>query len=130
ADGLILAGTVEKAAGEVYVLTDGVKLTWRAYFERLTSALDVPPPRISVNPALAYAAASVLEFVYRLLRISRRPPITRYLVTHLSEDFHFSIDKARRELGYEPRVGIDEAIGRTASWYRKIVRGECECIGL
>ena len=122
ADGLILAGTVGNAAGEAYVITDGVKLTWRAYFEKLTAALDVPPPRISVSPALAYAAASVLEFVYRLFHIWRRPPITRYLVTHLSRDFHFSIAKARRELGYEPRVGMDEGIRRTAEWYKRVVR--------
>jgi nucleoside-diphosphate-sugar epimerase len=122
ADGLILAGTVGDVAGEVYVITDGVKLTWRAYFEKLTVALDVPPPRISVSPVLAYAAASMLESVYRLFHIRRRPPLTRYLVTHLSRDFHFSIAKARRELGYEPCVGVDEAIRRTAEWYKRVVR--------
>jgi nucleoside-diphosphate-sugar epimerase len=124
ANGLILAGTAERAAGEAYIITDGVRLTWRAYFDKLTSALDVPPPRISIDPTLAYAAASVLEFVYRLFRIRHRPLITRYLVTHLSKDFHFSIEKARQELGYEPRVGVDEAIDRTALWYKKVVRGE------
>jgi nucleoside-diphosphate-sugar epimerase len=122
ADGLILAGTVENAAGEAYVITDGVKLTWRAYFEKLTAALDVPAPRVSVSPALAYAAASMLEFVYHLFHIRRRPPITRYLVTHLSRDFHFSIAKARRDLEYEPGVGVDEAIRRTAEWYERVVR--------
>ncbi|MBN1979498.1 MAG: NAD-dependent epimerase/dehydratase family protein [Anaerolineae bacterium] len=122
ADGLILAGTVEHAAGEAYVITDGVKLTWRTYFEKLTAALGVPPPRISVSPALAYAAASMLESVHRLFHIRRRPPLTRYLVTHLSRDFHFSIAKARRDLGYEPRVGVDEAVRRTAEWYERVVR--------
>ncbi len=128
ADGLILAGTLEKAAGEAYVITDGVRLTWRTYFEKLTSALGVPKPRISVNPILAYAAASALESVYRFCHIAGRPPITRYLVAHLSEDFHFSIERARQELGYEPRVGVDEAIGRTASWYKRVVRGESAAI--
>jgi nucleoside-diphosphate-sugar epimerase len=123
-DGLILAGTTEGAAGEAYIITDGIKLTWREYLERLTSAVDVPEPCLCVPPALAYAAASVLEFFYRLLRVRQRPPITRYLVTHLTNDFHFSIDKARHELGYEPHVGIDEAIERTAEWYKRTVRGE------
>ena len=30
----------------------------------------------------------------------------------------FSIDKARRLLGYEPKVDLDEGIARTAAWYR------------
>ncbi len=117
ADGLILAGTVARAAGEAYVITDGVRMTWREYFERLTAALGLPPPRISVHPALAYAVATALEAVYRLLRLPGRPPVTRYLVAHLRGDFHFSIAKAQRELGYEPRIGVDEAIRRTAEWY-------------
>ncbi len=123
ADGLILAGTSDSAVGETYVITDGVRLTWREYFDKLTSALDVPRPRLSVNPTLAYVAASMLEFVYRLFRVSQRPPITRYLVAHLSRDFHFSVDKARRELGYEPQIGVDEAVRRTADWYKKVIRG-------
>ncbi|MFH1941793.1 MAG: NAD-dependent epimerase/dehydratase family protein [bacterium] len=124
ADGIILAGITEAAAGEAFVITDGIKLTWRDYFWKLTEAIDVPKPRISVNPKLAYAAAVVLESIYGCFRLRSRPPITRYLVTHLRKDFHFSIDKARRLLGYEPKVDIDEAIRRTADWYRKVVRGE------
>jgi len=124
ADGLILAGMTKKASGETYVITDGIKMTWWEYFEKLTTALNVPKPKISVHPILAYGAASTLEFVYRLLHIRARPPITRYLITHLRKDFHFSIEKARRDLGYEPKVDVDEAIRRTAEWYERVVRGE------
>jgi nucleoside-diphosphate-sugar epimerase len=31
----------------------------------------------------------------------------------------FRIDKARRELGYVPRIGLDEGLRRTAEWYVK-----------
>jgi nucleoside-diphosphate-sugar epimerase len=58
------------------------------------------------------------------VRCARRPPVTRYLVAHLSGDYCFSIARARRELGYEPAVGLDQALVRTAAWYRKVVRGE------
>ena len=122
ADGIILAGNAENAVGKAFVITDGVKLTWREFFRKLAKALGAPKPRVSVNPALAYAVASMLEFIYRSFRISSRPPITRYLVTHLRKDFHFSIEKARRELGYEPKVGMDEAIRKTAEWYQKVVK--------
>jgi len=124
ADGLILAGTRPEAIGEAYVITDGIRLTWRAYFEKLAAALDRPGPRFSVPAKPAYAVAALLEATYRLLRIRHRPPITRYLMVHLGKDFHFSIAKAQRELGYEPCVGVDEAICRTAAWYKAVVRGE------
>jgi nucleoside-diphosphate-sugar epimerase len=123
ADGLILAGRRKEAVGQAYVMTDGIKLTWKEYFVKLTDALDLPNPKFSVNPALAYAAASVMEFFYRILQVKSRPPVTRYLITHLRKDFHFSIEKATREIGYNPQIGIDEAIYRTAEWYKKVVRG-------
>jgi nucleoside-diphosphate-sugar epimerase len=35
-----------------------------------------------------------------------------------SNDYHFSIAKAARELGYSPQVGVDEAFRRTAEWFK------------
>jgi nucleoside-diphosphate-sugar epimerase len=122
-EGLILAGTHENAAGQTYIMTDGIRLTWREYFEKLTAALEVPRPAISIHPIVAYSAACLLEWIYHVLRSQSRPRITRYLIAHASRDFHFSIEKARSELGYEPRIGIDEAIKRTAAWYKHVVRG-------
>jgi nucleoside-diphosphate-sugar epimerase len=30
----------------------------------------------------------------------------------------FRIDKATRDLGYQPKVGLDEGLRRAADWYR------------
>lgn len=122
ADGLILAGTKKEASGETFVITDGFKLSWAGYFEKLTRALDVPPVRASVSPGLASAAAVFLEFVYGILRIRHRPLVTRFLVAHIRGDFHFRVDKARRILGYAPVVDVEEAVRRTAEWYIGVVR--------
>lgn len=126
ADGLILAGTKNQAAGEAFVITDGAKITWREYFEALTEELDVPPPRFSLNPFLANIIAHCLEFLYRLFHIKKRPPLTTYLVTHLKGNFHFSINKARNILGYSPAIGFKQAIKETAEWYKKVVRDNRE----
>lgn len=121
-DGMILVGTRSEAIGQAYVITDGIKLTWKDYFEKLTRALEVHRPRYSINGHLAYGLASVLEWIYRTLRIRSRPLLTRYVVRHAMGDFHFRIDKAKKELGYQPRINIDEAIQATADWYQKVVR--------
>ena len=122
ADGLILAGTKKEASGETFVITDGVKITWAEYFEKLTKALDVQPIKCSVNHRTAKFLASQMEFVYRIFRIKNRPLLTKYLVMHASHDFHFNVDKARRLLGYNPITDIDETIRRTAEWYVRAVR--------
>ncbi|MBA4383183.1 MAG: hypothetical protein C0410_00455 [Anaerolinea sp.] len=117
-DGMMLAGSTEKAFGRTYILTDGVEMSWRTYFEKLTDALGYPHPSLSVNPQVGYAAATMLESFYRLMKIEQRPPFSRYLINHLSTDFHFSIERARVELGYQPLVDMDETFRRTAEWYK------------
>ncbi|PKO00613.1 MAG: hypothetical protein CVU42_03460 [Chloroflexi bacterium HGW-Chloroflexi-4] len=116
--GMILASTNDKAYGRTYILTDGVEMSWRTYFEKLTDALGFPHPSLSINPKIGYAAAFILENTYRLLKIQRRPPFSRYLINHLSTDFHFCIERARVELGYQPINDMDLTIRRTADWYR------------
>ncbi len=123
AEGLALAGVAEAAPGEAYVITDGVELTWQGYIEGLADALGWPRPWLSVPSWLAEPAASALEALYRRLGVQRRPPITRYLVEHLRHDVHFRIAKARAELGYAPSVGVEEALARTAAWFRE-ARGQ------
>jgi nucleoside-diphosphate-sugar epimerase len=117
-EGMVLASTNDKAYGRTYILTDGVEMSWRTYFVKLTDALGYPHPSFSVYPQVGYAAAFILENIYRVMKIQQRPPISRYLINHLSTDFHFSIERARVELGYQPIDDMDETIRRTADWYK------------
>ncbi len=122
ADGLILAGTKKQAAGEVFIITDGAKISWKEYFEALTQELNVPVPRYSVHPVMAEIIAHCLEFIYRIFHIRKRPLLTKYLVAHLKNNFHFSINKAMKILGYKPAIGFQQAIKETAEWYKIVVR--------
>jgi len=47
------------------------------------------------------------------------PPLHRRRVDFWTKSRAFTIDKARRLLGYEPKVDLDEGIARTAASYRE-----------
>jgi nucleoside-diphosphate-sugar epimerase len=47
------------------------------------------------------------------------PPIYRRRVDFFRKSRAFDISRAKAELGYAPRVGIREGIGRTLDWYRE-----------
>ena len=47
------------------------------------------------------------------------PPLHRRRVDFWTKSRAFTIEKARRLLGYEPKVGLDEGIARTAASYRE-----------
>ena len=46
------------------------------------------------------------------------PPLHRRRVEFWTKSRAFSIDKARRLLGYEPKVDLPEGIARAVAWYR------------
>ena len=47
------------------------------------------------------------------------PPLHRRRVDFWTKSRAFTIEKARRLLGYEPKVDLDEGIARTAASYRE-----------
>lgn len=118
-NGIILAGENEKAVGQAYIITDGIKITWKEYFKALTTELKIKEPTLSINSGIAWLLAVALEIIYKILHIKSRPPATKYLIAHMRDDIHFSIKKANEELGYEPGIPFEESIKRTVRWYRE-----------
>jgi nucleoside-diphosphate-sugar epimerase len=47
------------------------------------------------------------------------PPLHRRRVDFWTKSRAFSIEKARRRLGYAPAIDLEEGIARTAAWYRQ-----------
>jgi nucleoside-diphosphate-sugar epimerase len=67
----------------------------------------------------AYLAGYSAELVWRALRRREKapPPIMTYGVTLLGGDQQFSIEKARRELGYAPECDIKRGVAEGVQWY-------------
>jgi nucleoside-diphosphate-sugar epimerase len=47
------------------------------------------------------------------------PPLHRRRVDFWTKSRAFTIEKARRLLGYDPKVDLDEGVRRTAAFYRE-----------
>jgi nucleoside-diphosphate-sugar epimerase len=62
-------------------------------------------------------AAALCELVCIPLGIE--PPLHRRRVEFWTKSRAFSIEKARRLLGYAPAVDLDEGVARTAASYRE-----------
>jgi nucleoside-diphosphate-sugar epimerase len=118
-DVILRAGDSEVSVGQAYNASDGSKVTWRQYVDRLSDIVGVSSPRIVVPHRLAYFIGWTMEKVYGALRIEARPLLTRMAAELFGTDQGFSIDKARRELGYEPQVDFDEGMRRVETWLRE-----------
>jgi len=108
-----------ESGGEVFTVSGGELVTWRELLDYMAGLLGVPAPRRNVPLPLAYAAAYTVSGLYRLFLPRKVPPFTRYRIAHVANDYHFSIEKSRRLLGFCPRVLWPEGLRRTAEAYRR-----------
>ncbi len=118
---IVLAMEKEQSDAEAFNITGGEEVTWHQLLTHAASLLGARAPRISLPAWLAYSVAGLLSMGYKVLGIGSAPPITRYRVAQLINDYHFSIDKARSLLGYVPRVSWQEGMSRAVAAYQEDV---------
>lgn len=121
---LWLAGNHPRGIGETFIISDDLEINWAQFVAEFCRQLNIRVPRLSASFPVAYALASTIEGLYRLLRLRQEPILSRYRICNFGIDYHFSIRKARELLGYSPPIGIHEAIRRTVEWYRHYQRGK------
>jgi nucleoside-diphosphate-sugar epimerase len=116
-DAFLLAMEEGKGDGEAYLIADSEYLEIEQLVKKAAAALGVPVkvPHYPVWPVVA--AGHVVEKACKPFGI--KPPIFPRRVDWYRQNRAFKIDKAKRDLGYEPKVGIDEGLRRTAEWYRR-----------
>jgi nucleoside-diphosphate-sugar epimerase len=119
-DVLLRAAGSARSVGQAYNASDGSSISWRQYVHRLAQIAGVPSPRLAAPYRPAYLAGWLMERIYGALRIKTRPLLTRMAVELWATDQSFPIEKARRELGYEPEVGFDEGMRRVELWLREV----------
>ena len=77
-----------------------------------------PEPTGRVPRGVARLLAKASEGLYRLLGKTEAPLVSMARYKFLGLNLDFSIDKARRVLGYEPEIGFEAAMAETIDWFR------------
>ena len=116
-EGFLLALEHPRAAGEAFILA-GPRAVSQEELARLIAKHTggrVLPFRIPAAPL--QLAGDLCEAV--CVPFGLEPPLHRRRVDFWTKNRSFSIEKARRLLGYAPKVDVEEGIARTAAWYRQ-----------
>lgn len=115
-DALVLAATAAAAPGNVYFVTDRDSVSLWGFLSRIVDALGLPPIRGKIPYPLAYAVGAAEEAAWALFRLKGEPTITRYSAAELAKSHSYRIDRARKDLGYEPRITRDQGLERFYAW--------------
>jgi nucleoside-diphosphate-sugar epimerase len=105
-------------AGRAYFVSNREPRPVADLVNSLLRAAGLPEEHRSVPRPVAYAAAALAETAWRLAGRDDDPPLTRFLVRQLSTAHWFDLAAARRDLGYEPAVSLDEGLARLAAWFQ------------
>jgi nucleoside-diphosphate-sugar epimerase len=101
--------------GNAYVVTNGEPRPVADLLAGICTASGVRPPQWHVPAAVARAAGSVVEAVWRVRPGEDEPPMTRFLAEQLSTAHWFDQRRTRQDLGWTPSVSIDEGLERLAA---------------
>jgi nucleoside-diphosphate-sugar epimerase len=113
-----LCATAPVASGRVYLAGDEEPVTLNELVREVGAALGSNVHIIRFPwYGVAWFGATAVEFMSKLFGI--RPPVFRRRLSWFKTNRAFRIDRAKKELGYRPRVRLREGLARTAYWYRK-----------
>jgi nucleoside-diphosphate-sugar epimerase len=120
ADAHVLAGDKlkenPKLSGNIYFISQGEPVSAWYMINAFLAAAGQPPVKKAVSYRMAWVIGAALEFFYRTFNISKEPYLTRFLVDSVAKSNWFDICAAKRDLGYVPRVSIEEGLRRLEEW--------------
>ncbi len=99
-----------RSVGGIYNLNHPDNPSWREFTEAAAAVLEVDPPRGHLSYRAALVVAGALELL--AAATGRQPRLTRYAVRVIGRQYHYLTDRARDELGFEPRIDLLEGVRR------------------
>lgn len=115
-DALVLAMDEHRGNGSAYLIADEEYVPIRDLVRRTANAMGAPLRivRMPIWPVVAAGHA----FQVACAPFGIAPPIFPRRVDWYRQNRAFKIERAKRDLGFSPRVGLDEGLRRTYEWYR------------
>jgi nucleoside-diphosphate-sugar epimerase len=114
-DGVLLAAESPEAVGEIFTIADGVAVEIGEFFAHYARMLGKDGIRSLPTP-VARAIAAAGGRIEKTL--GRDTEMSAASVDYVAKRGGYSIEKARRVLGYEPKVDLEEGMRRCEEWLR------------
>lgn len=119
ADGIVLAGEHPAAAGRTYFISSEEHYDWLRVGDVTARVMGRRPFRIRIPEWCVHVLGAGAEF---LASFGEKPAVlNREKARDVVQDaWVFDGSRARNELGFRERVGLEEGIRRTVEWYRSM----------
>jgi dihydroflavonol-4-reductase len=112
--GLLLAADRGRK-GEVYLITNENSEPFDHLMGLISASLGSRTFSIHIPEWVALLASSLTEKAF--LALGKSPPVTRKNIESTLADRVFSVEKAKRELGFETEIDVENGFKDTVHWY-------------
>ncbi len=117
-NGIILTSESEKACGQIYFISSDKTYSSEQIGKLISDNLGIRAVKIKIPKWLILTAGLVSESVAGFIR--KTSIFNRQKARELIQSYWIcDVSKAKRELGFNPGVGIEEGIRTTVDWYIK-----------
>ena len=99
-------------AGKAYFLSNDQPIHMAEMLNKILACKNLPAVTKRVPASIAYAVGSLLEWLYLKLNKQDEPIMTRFVAKQLSTAHYYDISAAKKDLGYQPIINIDEGMQR------------------
>jgi nucleoside-diphosphate-sugar epimerase len=106
-------------AGRPYFISNGQPWPMKEIINGILDAAGLPPVERSVPLGVALAAGAVFENLFKIFPSEGGPRMTRFVARNFATAHWFDISAARRDLGYEAKVSIEEGLRRLKEWFEE-----------
>jgi nucleoside-diphosphate-sugar epimerase len=106
-------GPASPVNGHAYFISQGVPVVLWAWINGILERMRLPHVGRKVSYGMARAVGAAMEIAYTVLPLRGEPLMTRFLADQLATSHYFDISKARKDLGYEPRISTEDGLDRT-----------------
>ena len=121
-DAHLLAGDAlhagHPANGRAYFVSNGEPVALWPWINGLLERLGIPVVKRRISVGTARRIGTAMEAAYRWLDLPGEPRMTRFLAAQLGTSHWYDISALRRDLGYTPRVGLDEGFEALVAWLK------------
>jgi len=119
ADGAVLAATTDIAGGRAYNLANDFPVSVRDFFTLGAQGLERRVHFIPIPIGVARAAFSLLLRGMRVVAPGRASLVTNDSLSMITRDNPYDSSRARRELGWSPRVRPEDGVPDAFRWWRE-----------
>jgi len=103
-------------SGNIYFISQDAPIPMWDMINGILAAAGLPPVTRRLPAGVVWAVGALLEGLYRIFGKKEEPPMTRFVARELATAHWFDISAAKRDLGFQPQLTIQQGLDNLAGW--------------